>query len=128
MTEKLIANPTRMIANWRECGRGWRSVEGAGRCPRTMRPGDGARPTAPHRRVLPKSYMRGNIYAMKRTTVFLDDQLRRRMQRLARARGVSFATLVREAMSHYLTAPSGPATLPTVAGRFRSGKGGRPGW
>jgi predicted DNA-binding protein len=62
------------------------------------------------------------MYGMKRTTVFLDDQLRHRMQRLARTRGVSFATLVREAMSLYLAEPSGPAALPSVAGRFKSGK------
>ncbi|HLA89667.1 MAG TPA: ribbon-helix-helix protein, CopG family [Gemmatimonadaceae bacterium] len=58
---------------------------------------------------------------MKRTTIFLDDRLLRRLQRLARTRGVSFATVVREAMSRYVAEPSGKGSLPSIAGRFSSG-------
>lgn len=60
---------------------------------------------------------------MKRTTIFLDDQLLRRLQRAARTKGVSFAAVVREAMSRYLADPAGGTSLPSVAGRFASGGG-----
>lgn len=63
-----------------------------------------------------------SIYAMRRTSLFLDDQLTKRLQKLARARGVSFATVVREALAQYLAAPGGADALPTIAGRFSSGK------
>jgi hypothetical protein len=61
---------------------------------------------------------------MRRTSLFLDDQLIKRMQKLARSRGVSFATVVREALAEYLARPAGsvPGTgLPSIAGRFASG-------
>lgn len=58
---------------------------------------------------------------MKRTTIFLDNELVRALKRLAARRGVSFATVVREAASAYLAAPAAGAVVPSVAGRFASG-------
>ena len=60
------------------------------------------------------------IYGMKRTTVFLDAKVERELKRLAARRGVSFATIVREAAAAYV-APSGAGTVPAIAGRFSSG-------
>jgi hypothetical protein len=59
---------------------------------------------------------------MKRTTVFIEDRLLRRAQRAAREKGVSFATVVREALSRYLTEPDAGA-IPSIAGRFSSATG-----
>lgn len=67
------------------------------------------------------TYNRSNIYVMKRTTIFLDEQLLSRAQRLAQRRGVSFATVVREALSQYVVQPQTPSALPSVAGAFDSG-------
>lgn len=61
------------------------------------------------------------MYVMKRTTVFLDETLLARAQRYARREGVSFATVVREALSEFLAQPRGASPVPSVAGRFRSG-------
>lgn len=59
---------------------------------------------------------------MKRTTVFLDDQLLRQAQAQAEREGKSFAQLVREAVAGYLLGSHKPATrLPSVAGQFASG-------
>ena len=58
---------------------------------------------------------------MKRTTVFLDDKLQQRLQKLAGRRGASFAQLVREALAQYVARPAGSASLPSVAGKFASG-------
>ncbi len=58
---------------------------------------------------------------MRRTTVFLDDKLQKRLQQLAGRRGTSFAHLVREALAEYVARPAGSASLPSVAGRFSSG-------
>jgi hypothetical protein len=57
---------------------------------------------------------------MKRTTLFLDDQLLSRLQRLARGRGVTFATVVREALARYIVEPT-DAGVPHIAGQFSSG-------
>jgi len=57
---------------------------------------------------------------MKRTTVFLDEQILARLRRAAQRQGVSSAILVREAVSRYLDAPHGTAQLPSVAGKFSS--------
>lgn len=58
---------------------------------------------------------------MKRTTIFLDPKVERELKRVAARRGVTFATVVREAMAAYLVKP--PAgTLPSIAGRFSSGR------
>ena len=62
------------------------------------------------------------VYAIKRTTVFLDDRLLRQAQEQAEQEGKSFAQLVREAVSGYLISSQGPATrFPSVAGLFASG-------
>ena len=59
---------------------------------------------------------------MKRTTIFLEAQLLRRAQQMARREGKSFAAIVREAVSAYVAGSTRPATrLPSVAGQFASG-------
>lgn len=58
---------------------------------------------------------------MRRTSLFLDEQLTKRLQKLARTRGVSFATVVREALAQYLVGPGLDDALPSIAGRFSSG-------
>jgi len=58
---------------------------------------------------------------MHRTTVFLDDKLKKRLQALAGHRGTSFAQLVREALAEYAARPAGATSLPSIAGRFASG-------
>lgn len=58
---------------------------------------------------------------MRRTTIFLDDKLQRRLQKLAAQRGTSFAQLVREALAVYVARPSRSPVLPSVAGQFASG-------
>jgi C4-dicarboxylate-specific signal transduction histidine kinase len=62
------------------------------------------------------------IYAVKRTTIFLDDQTLRQLQRVAQRKHVSAATLVREAVARYLDAPDSAGKLPSIAGSFASGK------
>ncbi len=59
---------------------------------------------------------------MKRTTIFLDEQTIRRLQRVAQRKHVSAATLVREAVAHYLEAPDSVGKLPSIAGEFASGE------
>ena len=61
------------------------------------------------------------IYGMKRTTVFLDERTLLRLRRAAQRKGVSSATLVREAVNRYLDAPPVTTGLPSVAGQFASG-------
>ena len=58
---------------------------------------------------------------MRRTSLFLDDQLIKRMQKLARSRGVSFATVVREALAQYAAEAEPASGVPSIAGRFSSG-------
>ena len=58
---------------------------------------------------------------MKRTTIFLDDDTLLRLRRTAQRKGVSYATLVREAVNRYLDAPPVAGGLPSVAGQFASG-------
>jgi predicted transcriptional regulator len=59
---------------------------------------------------------------MKRTSIFLDEKIMRELNRLAYRRGVSFAWVVREAMAAYVAEPAAAGTVPSVAGRFASGK------
>jgi hypothetical protein len=70
---------------------------------------------------LTQAYKTCNIYAMRRTSLFLDDQLTKKLQKLARSRGVSFATVVREALAQYLAVAPSEQALPSIAGRFSSG-------
>ncbi len=58
---------------------------------------------------------------MKRTTIFLDESLERRLKQKARAEGKSFAQCVREAVSAYVAEPKGPRPLPSFVGMFDSG-------
>ena len=60
---------------------------------------------------------------MKRTTVFLDEDMHYRLQRAAQRTGVSSASLVRKAVAHYLETPPTSAQVPNIAGRF--GRGSR---
>jgi hypothetical protein len=62
-----------------------------------------------------------NIYGMKRTTVFLEERLLRKLRLAARRKGVSAAMLVREALEEYLAGPVARASVPGIAGRFASG-------
>jgi hypothetical protein len=51
-------------------------------------------------------------FAMERTTIRIDPELRRRLHRLAAERGVSMATIVREAIDEKLaSARPGPRSL-----------------
>jgi hypothetical protein len=61
------------------------------------------------------------MYAMKRTSVFLEERLLRKLRAAARRQGVSAATLVREALARYLAGPPAEASVPGIAGRFASG-------
>jgi hypothetical protein len=61
------------------------------------------------------------MYAMKRTSLFLDEKLLERARRAARRQGVSLATVVREALAAYLVEPRGIGGVPPIAGRFASG-------
>ena len=70
---------------------------------------------------LPSGISSGNIYAMKRTSLFLDAKILRDLKRAAQRERVSVASLVREAISRYLAEPTSGTRLPSVAGRFSSG-------
>jgi predicted DNA-binding protein len=59
---------------------------------------------------------------MDRTSLFLDEEMMKRIQKLARARGVSFASLVREALAQYLVDAEPATSVPSIAGRFTSGE------
>lgn len=62
---------------------------------------------------------------MRRTTVFLEERLIRQARAAARREGVSFAALVREAVSRYVAGASGLSRpLPTVTGMLDSGGAG----
>lgn len=59
---------------------------------------------------------------MKRTTVFLDESLERRLKQRARRDGKSFAQCVREAVAAYVATPSvEPRPLPSWVGMFSGG-------
>lgn len=62
------------------------------------------------------------MYAMKRTSLFLDAKLLRDLKRAADRRRVSVASIVREAVARYLAEPTTGTALPSVAGKFASGK------
>jgi len=59
---------------------------------------------------------------MERTSLFLDAKILQDLKRAAGRRQVSVASLVREAISRYLAEPASAARLPSVTGRFSSGK------
>jgi hypothetical protein len=58
---------------------------------------------------------------MRRTTIFLDDQLLRRARQFARREGKSFAAVVRESLAAYVSGGRRGTRLPSLAGRFASG-------
>ena len=59
---------------------------------------------------------------MKRTTIFIDEALIRRLRRFAKREGISSAAVVREAVATYLeTQESEKQRVPKLAGRFESG-------
>jgi ribbon-helix-helix CopG family protein len=62
------------------------------------------------------------MYVMKRTSLFLDTKLLRDLKRAADRRRVSVASIVREAVARYLAEPLASDPLPSVAGKFASGK------
>jgi len=64
------------------------------------------------------AYLRCNMYAMKRTTVFLDEPLLRRLRQKARSEGKSFAQCVREAVAAYVAPPKPAGGLPAWVGMF----------
>jgi hypothetical protein len=60
---------------------------------------------------------------MKRTTVFLDEALERRLKQLARREGKSFAQCVREAVAAYVARPAaGKRPLPGFFGIASEGE------
>lgn len=62
------------------------------------------------------------MYVMKRTTVFLDESLERRLKQKSRRDGKSFAQCVREAVAAYLASPpAGQRPLPSWVGMWDSG-------
>jgi hypothetical protein len=61
------------------------------------------------------------MYDMKRTTIFIDEQLERRLKRKARAEGKSVAQCVREAVAAYIAPPTKPMPLPSITGMFSGG-------
>ena len=58
---------------------------------------------------------------MKRTSVFLDEQLLARLQKAAHRCGVSSASMVREAVALYLAAAPTQTGVPSISGQFASG-------
>lgn len=59
---------------------------------------------------------------MRRTTVFLEEELLKRAQGHAARHDKSFAQVVREALMAYLAeGPAMPRTLPRLAGQFSGG-------
>ena len=62
------------------------------------------------------------MYVMTRTSLFLDTRTMISLKRAAQRRGVSVAAIVREAVAVYLSGASPVAPLPSVAGRFASGR------
>jgi predicted transcriptional regulator len=53
---------------------------------------------------------------MKRTTVFLPDDLEREIQGLARREGRPVASCVREALAQYVASKRAPSSLPSFVG------------
>lgn len=58
---------------------------------------------------------------MKRTSLFVDSKLLVRAQQYAQKHGMSFAMVVREALTAYITARPQVTSLPSFAGKFASG-------
>lgn len=67
------------------------------------------------------THMHRHIYAMKRTSLFLDESVLEALEAEAGRRGVSLASLVREALAAYVANPGGRMPLPSITGQFASG-------
>ena len=62
------------------------------------------------------------MYDMKRTTIFIDESLERRLKQKARREGKSGAQCVREAVAAYVAPPpDGKHPLPGWVGMFSGG-------
>ncbi len=61
---------------------------------------------------------------MKRTTVFVPEQVERDLQDYARQDNRPTASLVREALEEYVARRRKPPALPSFAGQFASGHAG----
>jgi hypothetical protein len=59
---------------------------------------------------------------MKRISLFLDERTVRFLSRMAAHRQVSVASLIKEVVANYLAGPVNAGRLPSVAGRFSSGR------
>lgn len=60
---------------------------------------------------------------MKRTTVFLDEALLKRLKQVSRSEGKSFAAVVREAVAQYVASRGlKRGKLPSIAGMGNSGR------
>ena len=63
------------------------------------------------------------LYAMKRTTVFLDERTERDLRTIAARKGVALASVVREALGRYVIEESAAgAALPSFVGIGASGR------
>ena len=58
---------------------------------------------------------------MRRTSMYLDEATLAAAQRAAKARGVPFAHVVREALAEYVAKPRSQG-VPSIAGQFASGE------
>lgn len=67
------------------------------------------------------AYITRHIYDMKRTSLFLDEGVLEALEAEAGRRGVSVASLVREALAAYVANPGGRMPLPSITGQFASG-------
>lgn len=61
---------------------------------------------------------------MKRTTVFVPEQIERDLHHYARQDNRPTASLVREALEEYVAKRRKPHSLPSFAGQFASGQSG----
>jgi hypothetical protein len=62
-----------------------------------------------------------HIYGVKRTSLFLDEAVLEALEAEASRRGISMASLVREALAAYVAQPGGRMPLPSITGQFASG-------
>ena len=59
---------------------------------------------------------------MKRTTIFLDEQVLGQLQRIAQRKGVTAAAVMREAVARFLASPASAVKVPSLADKFASGE------
>jgi hypothetical protein len=56
--------------------------------------------------------MHGTMYVVKRTTVYLPEDLKMRLERRARSEGITEAEIIRSALAKELSEPGRPPTVP----------------